>query len=224
MSDIMEKSIALGDHLYDQYKSEGGGCENLLMEWAKERFYGRIIEDHLQVFDDLWQMLVDKGHRCSKTASSHGDMDYSVWAEKTGKDDDLKVIISTCHCAMRDDNTFLYIRSGFKYNNDPVYGKLMRSMDQFVCATAYPRQTQSRYSRHHKWGDHRDIARPSIHTYRKHEFRYGYRDGRDNTHVFNFSYSHRGAVAEKAHWTENDIPRALDNMQWLLCDLRGDHE
>lgn len=231
MSDTMGKAIALGDHLYEQYKAEGGGCENLMMEWAKERFYGLLVQDSIPVFDEWWQMLVDKGHRSRKTSSEHGDWDYSAWAEKTGKDNELKVIVSTCHCAMRDDNTYIYIRAGFQYDGPdldptlPAINALMRSMSTFQCHTVWPREKKSRYARQSGgFGDHRDIAVPSLNTFRKDKFKYGYGDFRDDGHVFNFHISHRGPVVEKAYYTELGIPLALDNMQWLLCDLRGDHE
>jgi len=201
---MMKKARRLGTSLYRAYKQEEKqDCGKLLLDWVKECFWGAIIKDHLPVFDAVWNILNEKKHTKNNTFD-YGDYDYSVWVEYP-KEEDKRVIIAVCHCAVRDDNTTIFIESGRKWlNTEYNLGY------DFRVATVWPREKSNK-----RWPNDscdRNIDIPSLNTYRKRDFHYGYYDCRDKGHVLH--YRHWGNRVENASWSEEKI-------YWALWALRG---
>lgn len=201
---MMDKAQRLADMLYKEYQEEDkrGECGHLLLEWVEDAFWGRMVKDHLKVFDAVWELLRARKHT-KKKPFIHGDYDYSVWVENT-KVKDKKVIAATCHCACAPDNTHLYIEENCKYREPPY-----EIMHRFRVATVWPREKKSNLGI--AWGDDRDINVPSLNTYRKRNFHYGYFDCRDEGNVLLYS-GYLGGRVEHAGWSAQKIYWAL----WML--------
>ena len=220
MFDIMEQSIELGDHLYEEYQKQNDeGCNQLLIDWAKERFWGRVCEDHLPIFRSLWNKLNDNGNVSYDSGLSYGDMDMTVWAETLNEDE--KLIIVRHHCRCCDDNTTIFRLKEYgcdledeNLSEDQLIKiqKIDKHLLEFRVDTCWPDEIKGDFG--YSWGDDRDIKYPSLETFRNRGFDYGYGDGRDNCHVLKFCYTHRGPNIEKAHWTEGRIILALDDIRW----------
>jgi len=198
---MMVEAKRLAKQLYKSYKREekdGKECGGLLIEWTKENLYGHMVEDAIPVFQELWQLLKEGKHN-KKNTFDYGDCDVSTWFEttRTGRWSSYrKVIVTTRHCSCADDNTHIFILD-----------EIGEDWIKFMSVTVWPRQKSNRgYS----FGDDRDIKLPSLNTYRKKGFKYGYGDGRDEGHCFVYD-SMTGRV-DKPHWHEN----ALTNALWTL--------
>ena len=224
------KCDEIAELLYREYIAENNregedseGCGDLMLEWIKESFWGKIVKDHIPTFHQIWNILNEKGHIGEKNSYTYGDIDVSVWIEKVKNPTDQKVIASIRHCSAADDNTHLYILSGLEF---PEYSS---TFEFFRCRTVWPRQNKKggyRVAKSKKyptgwfsWGDDRDIKRPSINTYRERDFDFSYKDCRDKGHVFTF-HNNR---CDHVHWHENRIPHALQIFRWHL-DALQDHE
>jgi hypothetical protein len=229
---FQDKCNEIAELLYCQYKAEenreGGnseGCGDLMLEWIKSRFWGYIVADHIPVFHSVYDILKAKNHIGQKNCYTYGDIDVGVWIEKVKNPDDKRVIASTRYCSCADDNTHLYILSGFA---SELY------LD-FRCRTVWPRQNSRGGYRVAKsdehptgwfsWGDDRDIKVPSINTYRKRNFEFGYNDCRDKGHVFTYTKSIvTGPRLDNPHWHEMRIPHALQGLRWHLAALENYEE
>jgi hypothetical protein len=206
---LMVKARDLGTLLYREFLHEESGakeCGKLLMDWVAECYWGRRVESYIPVFHEIWDLLKAGGYN-RKNPFVYGDYDYSVWTEPC-KTEGRQVIISVCHCACRDDNTFVYIRDS---NSSDIF-------DTFRCVSVWPRQTMSRYSKQHKFGDKRDIGKPSLSTYRKVDWHWGYYDCRDKGSVF--LYNAFGNRVEHASWASEEIHWALWPLNNLLDELQ----
>jgi len=201
---MMVKARKIANNLYKEYTEEGKRqCNNLLLEWIKECFWGRVTKDHLPIFDEVWQLL-DEGKYTKKNPFIYGDIDEGVWIERP-KSKYKKVIVSERYCACRDDNIFIFIKDDSSI-----------SFDTFRVATVWHRE--KKYSLKSNYGDDRDIKLPSLNTYKKRDFYYGYYDCRDKGHVLKYdSFTER---VEKANWSENEIPWALDTLRSHLLMLK----
>ena len=198
---------------WDFHNPGGDGLERLALEWAKEKFYGKLVGQHVPMFLETWRLLNKHKAIGEKNRLIFGDIDTGLWIEPTKKDkfgNCKKVIASTRYCSCADDNTHIYIMDGL----------FSRDFWRFTCVTAWPRQKSVRRGNGFKWGDNRDIEVPSINTFRKDDFDFGCGDGRDNFHVFKWEDRHRGPTVEKPHWTENKIEHALQLLRWHLMDMR----
>ena len=227
--DTQEKATNLGNILYDAYvKEKSPGMGDLIVDWAKEHFYGRLVEDHLPMFRELWKKLNDNDHTSYDTALSYGDADVFVWAEQL--DENTKLIIADHKCRCVDDNITIFklkeypdvINDGTLSDDDMERTKQLNEiLMSFLITTAYEKEKKSKFV----YADHRGIENPSLKTYRKCNFEYGYGDGRDKTHVLNFGYSHKGPNVEKAHWTEGRIRTALDDLHYYndMYDEEEEH-
>ena len=186
-----------------------------MIEWIKDKFWGRIIIDHVPILHQIWDILNEKGHIGEKNAYVYGDIDVGVWIEKVNNPDDKKVIASTRYCACADDNTHLYIMNNYQYFEDcPM-------LFHFLCRTVWPREKRTRYGKEYsRWGDDRDIDIPSINTYRKRNFKFSYSDCRDKGHVFTLE----GEKSDKSTWSENRISHALTLFRWHLDALQSYEE
>jgi len=208
---LMKKARRLGaymDRMYREGEKEGEHCGQLLLGWGKDCFWGKMVVRHLSYFDQLWEWLNERKHHSSRTGISLGDVDYSVWIEKP-KDECTKVIISTCHCRCCDDNTTVFIRT--KY--DAV--GLLSSLGHFNVVTVWPKEKKSKYG---PFGDHRDIDLPSLNTYRKENWEWGYRDNRDKGHVL--KYEAMFERVDGARHTEGRIQLVLDELKWLVSETK----
>ncbi len=193
----------IAELLYNAYKASD--CGNYMVERVKKLYYGMMVKDNIPKFLAVYDVLVANGHD-AKNPYVYGDMDQGVWYEKS-PDEITKIIATERYCSMADDNTHIFIledyscdRLGMKYES--IY---------FRCMTAFPRQ-KSKSKKSHQWGDHRDIEQPSINTYRKYKFKYGYCDGRDETYCFN--YETLTGCVEDAHWKESRILWALNTLNY----------
>jgi hypothetical protein len=198
----------MANTLYDAY--EASGHDNYMVERIKKYFYGRMVKDHIGRFNTLHDLLVLNDHD-KNNPYVYGDYDVGVWYEKY-PDQYTKVLATTRYCSCADDNTHIYV---LKDISEPGFEGLHRyEYITFLCATAWPRQiNESRSS--HQWGDHRDIKHPSINTFRRHNFKYGYQDGRDDHYCF--KYESMNDSVEDANWNEGRI-------LWALDTLRGCYE
>jgi len=161
----IQLSKMLAQAIYDGYKSEGSS--DLLLEWIAEELYAKILWDHIPVFQSVWSALT-LGQYTRKKPFWVGDDDYAVWNEYP-KGQNKRVIVSRS-----DNNTHLFIEEGIQFLSDcPLLYKLR-------IATVWPRETKISGM---AWGDDRDIDRPSLNTYRKRNYHYGYYDIRDKGHV-----------------------------------------
>lgn len=173
----------------------GLGCGELALEWAAERFYGELVRQHLKTFEQLWSLLNEHGYTSRKKALVCGDIDNSVWAESV-KNSCVRVVIDVRHCWMADDNTTIYI--------DDSLGLPKRALDTFRVVRVWPRQKRGYYG----------VDEPSVQTYRREGFKFGYGDGRDPGHVLKYDYFRN--VVEHAMGYEYRILRALND---LTCHL-----
>lgn len=208
---MMIKAKRLAKSLYKAYKFEekrGKGCGDLLLEWVKEVYWGIIVKEHIPVFDEAWQLLHNRKHT-KKNKFVYGDIDVGVWIEYP-KNKNKKVIISTRYCSCADDNTHIFI-----YDKSSI-PKEYFNWDKFRAATVWPRQINSKLGI--DWGDDRNIDLPSLNTYRKRDFHYGYYDCRDKGH--SFLYEAINERVEKASWDEGRIERALWTLRGHLQALQ----
>ena len=188
---MMKKARRIANSLYRAYieeEKDGRECGHLLREWVEEIFWGRMVEDHLPIFDETWKML-HEGKYTQKNPFSYGDADHSLWVEypkepiikpsfsHVHSHEDIRVIVAVCHCACIEDNTYLFIETGREFAQTH---KSFLSYS-FRVATVWPREKRSITGI--KWGDDREIGLPSLNTYKKRAFHYGYFDCRDEGHV-----------------------------------------
>lgn len=193
----------LGMTLYEAYSAEETGP--LLIEYAKEVFWGQVIKDFFLIFDNVWNRLHNDNYYKNNTFD-HGDADYSVWIEEP-KAKYRKVIISTCHCSCNGNDTFIFMQDKFDQDKNSDEWILFR------IATAWGRQITRRKG--HKFGDSRDIIRPSVRTFRDFDFSPLHGGFHDRGHVL-FYDSHSIGEVEKSHITELFIPHALQTLVYTL--------
>ncbi len=211
---MMEKSKRIAEDLYHQYSIEeksGEDCGKLLLDWIKENFWGIIVSKHIPTFEKVWKILNERGHT-EKNKFVYGDIDVGLWVEYP-KDKNKKVIISTTYCSMADDNTHLFILD-----------KLLPNWIRFRVATVWPRENNKggymTKDGWFYWGDDRDVKTPSLNTYRKRDYKYGYYDCRDKGHCI--LYENHGqdiGRVEHAHYGEDEINHALWLLRSHLCAL-----
>lgn len=217
MSDTMELAQGLGELMYQLHNKNGGrnGVGDLVIEWAKDHFYGLRMEDRIVDFKELWKKLTDNGKVSYESGLVTGDLDITLWAETI--EDGSKVIISVNHCTCADDNTTIYKMKEFEYSeedttNEEVLERLKKSLFEFHVFTCYPYATR-RNATGYQWGDHRDIENPSLNTIREYNFDFGYGDGRDKTHVAKMKYHHSGKpMVDKASWNESRISIEIEEL------------
>lgn len=181
-SSIKSDSDLLAKNLYRKYKKENdkkktGKYDSLLLKWTLQKFWRRVIEDNIPVFLEVWKKLNEQKHT-RKNKFVYGDYDVGLWVEYP-KDKNKKVIISTRYCSCADDNTYIFILEKTDYRT------------VFRTVTVWPRQINSKY-KHCEKGDKfsKDIYKPSLNTYRKADFKFGYYDNRDKGHVFLYEKYH----------------------------------
>ncbi len=198
----------IAELLYNAYKASD--CGNYMVERVKKLYYGMMVKDNIPKFLAVYDVLVANGHD-AKNPYVYGDMDQGVWYEKS-PDEITKIIATERYCSCADDNTHIFILKDFGWDQWFNEKHKVKQEDyRFSCMTAWPRQ-KNNSKKHHQWGDHRDIEHPSINTYRKHKFKFGYEDGRDEGYSFNYE-TITGNV-EDAHWKESRILYALDILNY----------
>jgi len=206
-SDMMQKAQRLSNSLYRAYKKEQPDeCQDLLLDWVAECFWGRIVEEHISVFHKVWNLLVEGGHT-KHNKFVHGDIDTGLWYENVKDKEnhgDRKVVVSERYCSMADDNTHIFVLDD--------YQEALAILSSFKAVTVWPKEKKSRSGI--DWGDDRNIDIPSLTTYRKRDFDYGYNDGRDKGHVF--IYQAMTKRVDHASWNTMRIPHALQTLRWDL--------
>lgn len=213
MADMMRKAKLLSNGLYRAYKKEqADDCQDLLLEWVGECFWGRIVQEHIPTFSSAWKLLAERGHTRSNKFV-YGDIDVGLWYEKVKSDEkrlgNRKVIVSERYCSMADDNIHIFVL-------DDHPETLGYNFSEFKAVTVWHREKKSISGI--DWGDDRNIDLPSLTTYRKRDFDYGYNDARDKGHIFKF----QGFTArvENASWNSMRIPHALQTLRWNLEALQ----
>lgn len=209
---MSENYKQIADKLYSVYKKSSSG--KYLMERVKNLFYGRMVYDHIDDFNELYAIL-ERGEHGSKNPLITGDIDEGSWIEKSPSEH-IKVIAIQRYCSCADDNTHIYVLTDYRIPDEMGYPPA--DWVTFQCFTAWPRQVSKR--RGYKWGDHRDIEHPSINTFRKHKFHFGYEDGRDKHYCFKYS-SYSDAV-EHAFWNEGRLMWGLDSLRFALNSIKNE--
>lgn len=200
MGNLGDNSKKIAELMYNSCFDLNSESMQYTLQRANDLFWGKIVKNYVPIFKELHDKLVQGKHNKSNPLS-HGDCDVSVWYE-TSKRTHRKVIVSTRHCSCADDNTHIFILDDLPVDKKDGYwfGELM-------CATVWPRQINRKGS--YKYGDHRDIEKPSINTYRQRDFEYGYKDGRDN----NYCFKYRCIVEDTV---ESAISHRISNALWTL--------
>lgn len=189
-----QKARKLANSLYEAYKQEPSKrCGDLIIENVKNYFWGALVKDMLPIFDQIWNILHAKKH--TKNNPFVYGCDKSFWVEYP-QEKDKKVIISKNYFGGGENNTYIYIR---KYN---------AIMSDLRVASVWPRQIIEKFDT--PFGDDRDISKPSLNTYRKKDYTFGYFDCRDMGHVLN--YNKLTQSVENAHESEEKIKHSM----WLL--------
>ncbi len=200
------KSRELADSIYDLYtKSSACGLGHYSIEKALDFFYGKVVEDHVEVFKSVFKKLEDAGFTSRENSFCYGDADGYLWCEKL--DDYTKLIICENVVTCADDNTSIFKLREF--GDDVDTDKLLF---EFKVITAFPEEVKkSDY-----WGDRRDYERVSLETYREHGFDFGCGDFRDNTHVLKMKYdiSSNYPQIEDSHINTPKIKFFMDNLSW----------
>lgn len=210
--DTMAQSKRVGQLLYDTHKQNGGrsGTGDLVIDWAKEVFWGLRMQDTIKDFKELWQKLTDNGNVSRDTAIYYGDGDQYVWAEQLDKNTKLIINHDVVTCA--DDNTIIYSMKDYDFDESEGWEgdvSVKKLLFEFHIMTAFEEEKKCGDT----WGDRRDYDKFSLQTYRERGFDFGYGDGRDKEHVAKLRYDHTEQPrVEKAHWTENRIGRELDEL------------
>jgi len=193
-------------------KEEYRDCGDYSVEKIKREFWGLVVRDYIPIFLSVYEILEERGNIGNSNRYVYGDIDVGVWIEPTNKKG-RKVIASTRYCAMADDNTHIYILDD-PHEDYPEFIK-------FVCKTAWPREKKKKKS-WANFGDHRDIEIPSLETYRRFNFDFGYGDGRDKG--YSFAYSTFPTPNIDTPWYDVNIGVALRFLKWHLEALKNYEE
>ncbi len=195
MGDIMDNADRIAKDIYSDYQHhEKTGCGSLLIEWINEAFYGLLVKAAIPLFEDVWARLNEKKHISREKSFDYGDLDVSTWVERTSYQ---KILIYIRHCAMADDNTKIYILEDI----DPDFPKC----GEFRAISVWPRQVNYPKS----WGM-KGPKLPSLATYRKTKFAYGYQDSRDDSYIFTYKASNEHI--DGAMFVGHKILYALDTL------------
>lgn len=205
---MMQKAKRLSNSLYRAYKKEQPiDCQDLLLEWVGDCFWGRIVSEHIPVFHKTWNLLVEKGHT-KFNKFEYGDIDVGLWYEKIKNKENhahRKVIVSERYCSTADDNIHIFVMDDYPKT-------LGYNFSSFKAVTVWNREKKSISGI--DWGDDRNIDIPSLTTYRKRDFDYGYNDARDKGHIFKWEgFTIR---VENSIWNSMRIPHALQTLRWDL--------
>jgi hypothetical protein len=180
------------------------------LEWILDQYWGLKVHRAYDAFDRIYDKLVELG-ATYKDRVVWGDADCGAWVEPHEK---KKIVCLEVYCAMRDDNTYLYI--GPKEYHDELMFKTLHAR------TCWPRQKLWKHGKD-CWGmeDWRSVTRPSIHTYRRFDFEPGYRDGRDVGYGFTLNYlgHDRHPNVEDATWHTPDTRAALRELLSIEAGL-----
>lgn len=129
-------------------------CALMNQEWIFEKLAFIQISSYMEMFDDIHKQLIEKKFDCNNKLG-YGDIDGSIWVEPH---DEYKIVIIESHCAMRDDNTLIFIKQGSSLHARRVWPKQI-----------------SQYG---------FLKKPSLRTYQKSKWKIRYRDGRDLGYCF----------------------------------------
>lgn len=211
---IMDRAKRLANRMYKDYyieEKEGRECGKLLLDWTKEHFWGIVISKEIKTFNKVWNLL-DEREYTKNNKLVFGDIDEGVWVEYP-KNKDKKVIICTRYNSCAEDNTHIFVL------DEPFKNQIT-----FRVSTVWPKEIP--YKGNIKWNDDRDVDTPSLNTYRKRDFKYGYSDGRDKGHSIMYETSYgRIGVAKDANWiTDSRIKYALDALNYHLEVLNNEEE
>jgi hypothetical protein len=159
-------SAAIAEILFHCYmKEQGSDCGELLNKWIHEKLWGKIVVQYIPKLLEVWQYLHDNKYTKNNTLG-YGDIDGSIWVEYPKQlkkwPDKRKIIVHTSHCTTADDNTHIFV-----INESEISSITQR----LHVRTVWPRERSKGIF---KW----ELI-PSIHTYRKNNFRYRFGDGRD---------------------------------------------
>ena len=216
-SDVMKNAKKLADQMIKL--SEETDCPELVVEWAKEHYWGYQVTKVLPTFKFLREFCIKNNHLTYETGYSGGDYDWTIWAESAERQD---VLIINNHVTCHSRPIFIYTFSNFgeeaekelKERPDKDFERMLRN---FHCIRVKTLDKEKKAYDTPMFKDHRDVKYPSVETIRKNDFEWGYRDGRDNGHCFILN---RGQV-DKAHWHENEIKLAIDELNYARCDIES---
>jgi hypothetical protein len=185
--------------------------EDYHLERTLDLCWGLKADRAFAVFERGYDSLVSIG-ATFKDRLVWGDADCGAWVEPH---DSLKIVCIEVYCAMRDDNTYLYIAPK-EYIGYPMLNFLHGR-------TCWPRQKLDRYGKD-AWGlgDWRSVTEPSIQTYRHFDFAPGYTDFRDKGYAFTLRYTDpENPTVEGSMYHAGQIAaslRELDGIERGLAD------
>lgn len=196
-----QRALELGRTLFEAVRAAEDGTQ--LLERTKEVFWGLRAEAALADFESLWGKLRAAGHTRLLQALRR-DGAGTLWAEERGG---FKVLVVIDPGSALPDNTTVYLLR----RPEGADAAVAAAKTQFRALSAWPRAKRSGF----RFGDHRDIAQPSLATLSGCGYRYGFGDFRDPCHIFTMRYAATGPYVASASATEEKIGRALDDLQRL---------
>lgn len=167
-------------------------CQDLLLRWVREHYWGLVVERHLEMFDQIHAGLVD-GKHTRKDPLIYGDIDCGTWFEPCELQ---KVVVLEVYCSCANDNTWLYMRP----KNNALFS-------EFHCRTCYPKANKK------KWPQEVSLA-----THRRAKFNLGYGDCRDSGYAF----SYQQMISFDGKKYDAKVDHADDvKTYWALWNMRG---
>jgi len=174
--------------LMDEMRERDDTVSLLTLEWAFEKYWAFQVEKHLPVFDETYEKLKEIGAKYNDRVV-WGDIDCGAWIEP---DKRYRVIGLEIYCALRDDNTYLFIDD-----------KISDDWRRFSVRTCWPREKKNKFG----YG----VDQASVHTYR--------RSGWDTHHGdTGFTYER---ISKQSFGKVDHIFYHPDRVYWALWNLSG---
>ena len=191
-------------HLADTLgmQQEDVECLRLMEAWTAEWYWGLQVARHVAVFEKCYGHL-----RTLKARAAHPlaleEIESSAWIEPH---DDIRILVIERYCASRDEAISVFLMDG----------------KQFHARTVWQREKKWQYGVENWPHDRcwRDIAKPSLETYKSHQWKLGYGDSRDKGYCFSYNafsgkvdsaIYHVGAISAALSKLAT-LARALDNL------------
>ena len=188
------QSKIMAQLLYEESKFSSS-----ILDWTMDEYWGMVVRDNLHCFDESWQLLNDNGYNTSKNPHYQCDDDYAVWIEPVNSIDKYyktKVIISSSSSICADDNTIIFVKDESELKPDKPKLRIV---------SVWPKQKKDKNGY---------MIHPSLLTYRKHGFKYGYGDLRDIGHILTYGGIIAPYRVERACSTIPKIKRALRDLSF----------
>lgn len=173
-------------------------CQDLLLGWIREHYWGLVVRRHLEMFDRIHAGLVE-GKYTRKKPLVYGDIDCGAWFEPC---ENRNVVVLEVYCSCANDNIWIYMR--------PTDSRIQ---EKFHCRTCYPKSNKRRWP-----------AEVSLTLHRREKFKLGYGDCRDSGYVFSYDRMTPWLKNDPDEPDDNaaKCDRADDKkIYWGLWNMRG---